>query len=480
MSKVVTVKRQFAIFILFVSLNFLSQSMHAKQAVAPNSATGYVRVKQIDGIWWFIGPDGDRFVSLGVNHVEPHLWLAPYNKDATLKRYGQDMVSADGHFNTHGQAARKWIDRQAAICRDLNFNTFGPHTHPTIDTRLYRDQVYYIASLQTGPLAGWRERNGEGPRPDVFSLDFRDFIEARVQAVCTEHKDSRRLLGYLYTDVPSWVMGRADQKKRNNSVMIYPWINAILPLGEASPGKWKWLEHLQTRYASPEDAARVWGLPVSPTYGISWNRMARLNTWFNPADPKTANADMVSFMHLIADRWYGLHHDLIRKYDPNHLLLGDKNWITWHHEWVLPALKKHVDVVAIQAYDRWDVDGKVTGRIYAATGKPIFNGDGSHGFVGPHQQEHGVKGFRTGAQSYQEVADLYQETLKGMMAAPYMIGWHHCGCLQQWDAAERGDSPRNENGFMDPFENYHTVWTDVIREVNGRAVAWHEAARNGG
>jgi hypothetical protein len=32
----------------------------------------------------------------------------------------------------------------------------------------------------------------------------------------------------------------------------------------------------------------------------------------------------------------------------------------------------------------------------------------------------------------------------------------------------------NENGFMDPFENYYTPWTDVIREVNSRAHKLHE------
>ena len=88
-----------------------------------------------------------------------------------------------------------------------------------------------------------------------------------------------------------------------------------------------------------------------------------------------------------------------------------------------------------------------------------------------------AKGWRTEAKSFEEVASFYRETLEGMMATPYMIGWHHCGCLEQWDPAERGDSPMNENGFMDPFENYHSEWTDVIQEVNSKAANLHEAAK---
>ena len=43
-------------------------------------------VNQIDGVWWFIDAEGKKFVSIGLNHIEPHLWLAPYNKAATLKK----------------------------------------------------------------------------------------------------------------------------------------------------------------------------------------------------------------------------------------------------------------------------------------------------------------------------------------------------------------------------------------------------------
>ena len=139
-------------------------------------------------------------------------------------------------------------------------------------------------------------------------------------------------------------------------------------------------------------------------------------------------------------------------------------------------MKEHVDVIATQTYGRWAVDAKLNAALYEKIGKPIFNGDGCFGFAHPQQQEQGVKGFRSGARSVAEVADLYRETLTGMMSAPYIIGWHHCGYIQQWDAAERGDSPRNENGFLDPFENYVTEWTDVIREMNDKAVALHEHA----
>ncbi len=103
------------------------------------------------------------------------------------------------------------------------------------------------------------------------------------------------------------------------------------------------------------------------------------------ADVAAAKKDMLTFMSIIAEQWYSLHARFIREQDPNHLILGDKNMVMWHYDFMLPAIKKHVDVVCVQAYGPWENDRKLTDMIYEATGKPIFNGDGCFGLAGPNE-----------------------------------------------------------------------------------------------
>ena len=439
----------------------------------PMEKTGFVRVEEIEGIWWFVGPTGEPFLSLGVNHIEPHLWMGSYNREHTLERYGPDFVLFNGRFNPDGKAAQRWIDRQVEVCRTLGFNTFAKHTHPSIPTQLYSDQIYYVASLETAPLSNWRQARGEVSMPDIFSADFERHLSKRVQEVCGEHRESRNLLGYLFVDTPTWETAHTPGSNEED-VMIYPWVNSILHLGEHAPGKCAWIEHLKSRYSKADEAAHTWGIPVSPAYGISWNYLARLETWFLPANPERAKADLVPFMGLIAERWYRLHHDAIRKEDPNHLILGDKSRVDMFREWLLPALAKYVDVVLIQSYNPFDQDREVMDWIHESTGKPILNGDGSFGYPNPHQQKYSVKGFPSNARSAEEVGSMYRQYLEETVARLYMLGWHHCGYLEQWDDSERGDVNSNENGFLDPFENEHQSWTDVIREANRRAHAQHE------
>ncbi|MGC9375822.1 MAG: hypothetical protein ACP5DQ_12365, partial [Bacteroidales bacterium] len=131
----------------------------------------------------------------------------------------------------------------------------------------------------------------------------------------------------------------------------------------------------------------------------------------------------------------------------------------------------------IQSYNVWTKDKATTDWLYKELGKPIFNGDGSFAYVHSRQTQNKVKGWWTGAKNLEDVIRMYKNQMEMMMAEPYVIGWHHCGMMQQWDGSARGDVPSNENGFMDPFENYYSEWTDVIRDLNSKSIEMHQKAK---
>jgi hypothetical protein len=250
--------------------------MEAADEKNPELARGYVYVKQIDDVWWFIGPDGQKFWSTGVNHIEPHLYLASYNKNETMAKYGKDLLDDNGKFNTASGAAQRLIDGQIKISKDLHFNTFAKHTHPSIDNSLYREKAYYIASFETAPVADWQILSDQGPLPDVFSTDFQNHLENRVKEVVLKHKNSPNLLGYVYCDVPLWIYPTHVQEILNEYEMINPWAEAMTKLGVGSPGKRQWLEHLKARYSNAEEVAKVWGIDYIKMYGLAWDELFKI------------------------------------------------------------------------------------------------------------------------------------------------------------------------------------------------------------
>ena len=132
-----------------------------------------------------------------------------------------------------------------------------------------------------------------------------------------------------------------------------------------------------------------------------------------------------------------------------------------YNSWLIDPLKNYVDVIVIQSYNLFSEDTKITDWLYKKTGKPIFNGDGSFAFISKEQRKLKVKGWWTGSKNIKDVAFKYKSSLNNMMKKKYMIGWHYCGILEQWDTAERGDVSSNENGFMDPYGNFHTDLTNL-------------------
>lgn len=48
------------------------------------STNSYVQVREENGKWWFT-KDKECFISMGINHVDPNLMLASYNKKNSLK-----------------------------------------------------------------------------------------------------------------------------------------------------------------------------------------------------------------------------------------------------------------------------------------------------------------------------------------------------------------------------------------------------------
>ena len=95
--------------------------------LAKAEAAGYFYVTQIDGRWWFVTPDGNGFISMGVNHFDLAALKYPDNVHILRDRYG----FSDEEY------IRKGI---VAPLREWGFNTIG----------WTEDQVSGIPSLQDG------------------------------------------------------------------------------------------------------------------------------------------------------------------------------------------------------------------------------------------------------------------------------------------------------------------------------------------
>ena len=56
-------------------------------------ATGFFRVEK-DERWWLVTPEGNAFLSFGINHLYPDLFQQEYNREAWRKRLTNRLSTA--------------------------------------------------------------------------------------------------------------------------------------------------------------------------------------------------------------------------------------------------------------------------------------------------------------------------------------------------------------------------------------------------
>jgi len=67
-------------------------------------ATGFFRVEK-DERWLLVTPEGNAFLSFGINHLHPGWWRQDYNREAWEERLGLNNLNSPGF----GPALRAWF-----------------------------------------------------------------------------------------------------------------------------------------------------------------------------------------------------------------------------------------------------------------------------------------------------------------------------------------------------------------------------------
>jgi len=259
------------------------RALAAAPTAQPN-AGGFFTLGQRKGRWFLIDPDGRPFFSLGLNHIDPaslryleniHIWRTKY--EGSHQRWLQESVApnlATWGFNTVG-----WT--QEVVTRGMT-----NHRHSrsfTLEEYRWLDMPY----CHLLPFSEIHQWEAETRHPDFFSDDWAAWCDHVAREHCAALADEPKLIGYFYSDCPTWVHVR--------------------PMNE-------------------------WKGPL-----------------FDPAK-LTSEAGRKELFDM-ATRYYKVTHDAIRRYDKHHLILGDRYEANAPLPIeVVEAAKPFVDVLSYQDF----------------------------------------------------------------------------------------------------------------------------------
>jgi hypothetical protein len=412
---------------------------------APVATPGpqYVRVEQVNDRWWF-ARGNERFLSLGVNVVQPmdgdkgdgrrYDALSKYSGDKTLwARDAKDRLRLWG-FNTAGA----WCDEVL-------------YQQPS----LYHTRIVW--------LGAWGQHDSR--LIDVFSDTYAADLDKTAREQIAPHATNEYLVGWFLNNEQPWYGERGWPTSPKISVL-----SRYMHLPPKAPGKVRLLEFLKDQYAGDFAAfAANWSVNAK-----SFDELAGIRQ----IEPRRREAkkDAVAWVGIVAEQFFKLSSETLRRYDPNHLFLGVR-FAERAPEPVIAACGRYADVVSVNHYRKTGILGTgVLGAVAALTQKPVLITEFSWRAMENSSGCPNSSGADVTVETQRDRADGYRRYVTNALAQPYIVGCHWFMYHDQ-PPTGRFDGEDSNYGLVDIQDQFYTTLLGAITEVNGQAFGIHELSR---
>jgi agarase len=427
-----------------------------------STATDRFRVEEIDGVWYYITPDGHGFFSAGINNVSPDgdfsppIGTAPYG-DNILALYGSQDVWQEVTY----ERMQRW-----------NFNTMGAFGPTSI--HVGRRPYTPVSSFHSGApeIPGWPAgQTGKRVR-DFFDPGWPAAAAARAEELRYCAEDPFCIGVYSDNELP-W---------GPSVFMVGTFMDAYMSLPANAPGKLELQAFFEERYVDVAAFNAVWGLGL-----VQFNDLQDLDSMGSDlvCEEGDRTDDRRAFMVRVAERYFGGVHDALRALNPDMLILGSRFTTTSVGPDVIQVAAPYLDVIALNhylldagalnvfagngglLYEYFFLDNRFDdlAQIHALAGLPLMITEYSVRTPTPDVSVLFPPFFPT-YDTQEERTDAYEEYQRQILARPFMIGTHW---FEYWDqpATGRGDGENSRFGVVNIEDTPYEEITQRMTLLNG-------------
>ncbi len=374
--------------------------------------TGFFHVEQVGGRWVMVDPDGEAVFHRGICGFQP-------SDDFTYLKGREDQYEwlppYDGEFRTAYHTDQYWSrDTFSFFIANQIRKYGGPYDREALTARMI-DRVRTLGWNATGAFSGTSEAHRTKRFPWVSSLPFSEWqlgrhipglrgvwdpfdpvtvakVDELLAKSVAANANEPLLIGYFLANEQGWEdLPRA------------------IPSLRGAPAKRELVKLLQERYPDIAAFNAAWGTTLA-------SFEAALETGL-PVATKAAAADMTAFEERFLEAYYRTIRDTFRKYDPNHMLLGDR-WQprTANNEVLNRVCGKYNDICSLNYYT-YAIDPEFVGRLHRWNGRPMMFSE----FYWSSPADTGLPGGNeVGSQAERGLA--YRTYVEGAAALGFVVG----------------------------------------------------------
>ena len=387
-------------------------------AHARTSGTGFFRVEQVDGKWWFVDPEGHLFLSVGSNVMRPEMWTRTAGREAFFgelppggllaeRRLGDDVGAS---FYTWNLARRfgsdwrpRWVDFSLRRMEHWGFNTIANWSDPSLWRAARQPYVLQFS---------WDFKLTYLGLPDIYSEEVAQALDNAARRQCGPLRDDPWLLGYFLANEPPF-----PQRAQQTAELIL---------------------------SGPDTATRQ-----------------ALRQWLNEGDTPQRRA---RFIDDAFDRYVQMASAAVRRHAPHHLNLGMRSGGRPTEAEL--RVSRAFDVYSVNIYD-YQLSPERMNEITELTGKPVIIGEFHFGVPG-----RGLSAGLVQVKDQHERGVAYRYYVEQAFAMPGVIGTHWFQWVDQ-PPTGRFDGENYNIGVVDVTDRPYAELVDAMRLTHQRLFQVH-------
>ncbi len=431
--------------------------------------TGFFHVETLDnGKMALVAPNGNLYFNLGTTGVG-------YHGDTFTIVKGREHIyewlpeyREDGKFESAFRTPEKGADFSFYVA-----NRIRKTGKPFIRDEFYDETVYRMKKWGFTGAGGWSgsisESGGKTGFPivlhadlspaddgengmggincfDIFAPGAEEHIDSVFQQLVT-YKDNPYIIGYFF----------ANEASYNN-------LKTELPKKKASEvaAKKVMVDMFKERYKTINLFNALWE--------TDYESFDELYEAPIPINTEAASEDLGRFIAYYLDTYYGTAAEVFRKYDKNHLLLGDR-WLAsipkdnQLRKLLSEAAGKYMDVISYNYYS-YDLDMDLLESIFEYSGIPIMLTEFM--FTSPEQ---GLTGGIRVVDSEGERGLAYRDYVEQSASTGFIVGTHMFQYLDQATTGRWFQGYDGENfacGLINVTDRPYKKMLESVMETNYR------------
>ena len=391
--------------------------------------------KDKQGVWWFISPRGKLEFLNTVTTVQPYQTA----KDTD----GPDYVSRDWSGGSTDQGdLKQWAAATIQRIEMYGFKGLGAWSNPVFhefDVPISRD------------LNLWAWAHGS----KLYSSQWMEAAEQAIVAQAESLKNNVNLVGYYLDNELDW---------GDSGIGPVKYFNGLPP---SDPNRQQVMSVIRATWSTPGQFAADWKVPLK-----DWAEMDRWDAL--PHQPQSAYGRLfAAWLSHLAEDYFRFATSLVRKHDPNHLILGVR-FKSFGPLEVVRASKTFTDAQSLNYYvndARLDLD--LFRMMHEQSGQPIIISEYSFHSLDGRSGNRNTVGFAAQVLDQQARADGYRLFTTRLARVPYVIGADWFQWSDEPPSGRRSDGEDVNFGVVDVDDRPYQELVESIRDTAVRLNPLH-------